>query len=458
MSIDSGLLRWLEPSQAESTQSNNDFSFLEWNFDTPQSSGDYLECFSDDCISPASKSPTSSEVSSPKQITEIGGIEIPSESPAPTDLVELQPINSSNYQKGSENDTTFQNEAHCLKNEIFDSNVNLSSDYQAGNFQYKGYDETASYQAPPTTLPDNHNQPVFQYPPESGGPQSSDGLPLQCLQEVVDYTPVSYDNFFPTNVINDTPPHPDNGLCFDGSVNSTDGEGNFTDYSQNIPHQPISSSTHSQSFYFSSKCSSSYQSMSHITNPSHVMNQRGIRKTSKSTLASLLSDGSNRRPNMGIPTESPNSLNKNIDSKVLQPQFYKTCSSKDILNQASKRTKTIETSTEILITSKKFINNKKDPTLNRVLNGDGSIRVGLQPTKTPTVETKKKRRMAANNRERRRMHGLNRAFERLREVVPAVGSDRKLSKIETLQMAQTYITSLKQLLKADGAKDADLRF
>jgi hypothetical protein len=64
----------------------------------------------------------------------------------------------------------------------------------------------------------------------------------------------------------------------------------------------------------------------------------------------------------------------------------------------------------------------------------------------PTVEVVKKRRLAANARERRRMNSLNDAFERLREVVPSLGSDRKLSKFETLQMAQTYIGALAELL------------
>ena len=68
-------------------------------------------------------------------------------------------------------------------------------------------------------------------------------------------------------------------------------------------------------------------------------------------------------------------------------------------------------------------------------------------SKLPTVEVVKKRRLAANARERRRMNSLNDAFERLREVVPQLGSDRKLSKFETLQMAQTYIGALAELLQ-----------
>lgn len=59
---------------------------------------------------------------------------------------------------------------------------------------------------------------------------------------------------------------------------------------------------------------------------------------------------------------------------------------------------------------------------------------------------KKKRRLAANARERKRMQNLNNAFDKLRQYLPSLGNDRQLSKHETLQMAQTYITALCDLL------------
>ncbi|CAG9818809.1 unnamed protein product [Phaedon cochleariae] len=65
------------------------------------------------------------------------------------------------------------------------------------------------------------------------------------------------------------------------------------------------------------------------------------------------------------------------------------------------------------------------------------------------MEVMRKRRLAANARERRRMNSLNDAFDRLRDVVPSLGNDRKLSKFETLQMAQTYISALHELLQRD---------
>ncbi|XP_030384525.1 basic helix-loop-helix transcription factor amos [Scaptodrosophila lebanonensis] len=61
-------------------------------------------------------------------------------------------------------------------------------------------------------------------------------------------------------------------------------------------------------------------------------------------------------------------------------------------------------------------------------------------------EVLRKRRLAANARERRRMNSLNDAFDKLRDVVPSLGHDRRLSKYETLQMAQAYIGDLVTLL------------
>jgi hypothetical protein len=67
-------------------------------------------------------------------------------------------------------------------------------------------------------------------------------------------------------------------------------------------------------------------------------------------------------------------------------------------------------------------------------------------TKQIAPIVKKKRRLAANARERRRMQNLNEAFDRLRQYLPSLGNDRQLSKHETLQMAQSYISALCDLL------------
>ncbi|XP_076615747.1 uncharacterized protein atoh1c [Chaetodon auriga] len=74
----------------------------------------------------------------------------------------------------------------------------------------------------------------------------------------------------------------------------------------------------------------------------------------------------------------------------------------------------------------------------------------LQPDKCALERAQRRRRLAANARERRRMLGLNVAFDRLRSVIPNLESDKKLSKSETLQMAQIYIATLSELLQ-EGA-------
>ena len=61
---------------------------------------------------------------------------------------------------------------------------------------------------------------------------------------------------------------------------------------------------------------------------------------------------------------------------------------------------------------------------------------------------KRRRRLLANERERRRVTILNEAFDQLRAaVVPLVTSQhRKLSKFDTLQLAQCYIHALVDVL------------
>lgn len=55
------------------------------------------------------------------------------------------------------------------------------------------------------------------------------------------------------------------------------------------------------------------------------------------------------------------------------------------------------------------------------------------------------------------MNGLNDAFDKLREVVPNLGADHKLSKFETLQMAQTYIAALCDLLERHDGKSYEFK-
>ncbi|XP_040411719.1 protein atonal homolog 1 [Cygnus olor] len=80
--------------------------------------------------------------------------------------------------------------------------------------------------------------------------------------------------------------------------------------------------------------------------------------------------------------------------------------------------------------------------------GGGGGGAGVRPQ---VSGVQKQRRLAANARERRRMHGLNHAFDQLRNVIPSFNNDKKLSKYETLQMAQIYISALAELLHGPTA-------
>ncbi|RWS30917.1 neurogenin-1-like protein [Leptotrombidium deliense] len=68
---------------------------------------------------------------------------------------------------------------------------------------------------------------------------------------------------------------------------------------------------------------------------------------------------------------------------------------------------------------------------------------------------RRNRRVKANDRERNRMHGLNKALERLRKILPTYSEDTKLTKIETLRFAHNYIWALSETLRlCDDSKEA----
>ena len=70
---------------------------------------------------------------------------------------------------------------------------------------------------------------------------------------------------------------------------------------------------------------------------------------------------------------------------------------------------------------------------------------------------KRKARIAANNRERRRMKVINDGFTMLRGYIPIFPHETKLSKIDTLKLAMHYITIMDEIRKTplqDLYKDA----
>lgn len=68
---------------------------------------------------------------------------------------------------------------------------------------------------------------------------------------------------------------------------------------------------------------------------------------------------------------------------------------------------------------------------------------------TQQQEGKHVQRNAANARERARMRVLSKAFSRLKTTLPWVPADTKLSKLDTLRLASSYIAHLRQILSND---------
>jgi hypothetical protein len=65
------------------------------------------------------------------------------------------------------------------------------------------------------------------------------------------------------------------------------------------------------------------------------------------------------------------------------------------------------------------------------------------------MRTDKRKIVGSNKKERRRTQSINTAFASLRDCIPNVPCDTKLSKIKTLRLATSYIDYLINVLKSD---------
>ncbi|KAM3593101.1 uncharacterized protein V6R79_006104 [Siganus canaliculatus] len=82
-------------------------------------------------------------------------------------------------------------------------------------------------------------------------------------------------------------------------------------------------------------------------------------------------------------------------------------------------------------------------------NADLGIKHERKLSKAHQREARQSQRNAANARERARMRVLSKAFSRLKTSLPWVPADTKLSKLDTLRLASSYISHLRQLLQDD---------
>lgn len=148
-------------------------------------------------------------------------------------------------------------------------------------------------------------------------------------------------------------------------------------------------------------------------------------------------------------------LNSSITAEYYQPQYISTPEITTTKEQTHIKPASETKSEKLKIKPKtKIKNNKKQQKPSALSHKKSSA---LSPSNPPSPTVLKKRRQAANARERKRMNGLNEAFDRLREVVPSPSLEQKLSKFETLQMAQTYIIALMDMLE-QGSDSSDVSY
>uniref|UniRef100_UPI00358FF4FD pancreas transcription factor 1 subunit alpha n=1 Tax=Myxine glutinosa TaxID=7769 RepID=UPI00358FF4FD len=82
--------------------------------------------------------------------------------------------------------------------------------------------------------------------------------------------------------------------------------------------------------------------------------------------------------------------------------------------------------------------------------GSGPDAIPAKRRRRPRSSTELQRlRYAANQRERRRMESINRAFQGLRSHIPTLPYERRLSKVDTLRLAIGYIGFLSELVRSD---------
>lgn len=80
---------------------------------------------------------------------------------------------------------------------------------------------------------------------------------------------------------------------------------------------------------------------------------------------------------------------------------------------------------------------------------EGRVKHERRVSRAPHRDARQSQRNAANARERARMRVLSKAFSRLKTSLPWVPADTKLSKLDTLRLASSYISHLRQLLQED---------
>lgn len=97
------------------------------------------------------------------------------------------------------------------------------------------------------------------------------------------------------------------------------------------------------------------------------------------------------------------------------------------------------------LTSSFSSSSSSNTSVNGKVDGTGQVKSSSERRPRRRIASVAQRR-AANIRERRRMYNLNSAFDRLRKRVPTFAYEKRLSRIDTLRLAMTYIRFMSDLV------------
>ena len=77
-------------------------------------------------------------------------------------------------------------------------------------------------------------------------------------------------------------------------------------------------------------------------------------------------------------------------------------------------------------------------------------------SKTTVSDLIKRKRLRANDRERRRIQSINVAMNALKKAIPITQSKQKITKLKLLNIAQDYIRALSEALRTDTPLSYDV--
>lgn len=94
------------------------------------------------------------------------------------------------------------------------------------------------------------------------------------------------------------------------------------------------------------------------------------------------------------------------------------------------------------------------PTEHDIMVGHLMTKRRRRKPRCPTQQVQQ--RQAANQRERKRMQSINDGFEGLREHIPTLPYEKRLSKVDTLRLAIGYINFLQEMIDTDASLEDSL--